>query len=981
MGRWQMGAAASQAAGWMFTVGKKVEVSFEKESLRDVWFPATVLKNSGNSTFLVEYRQPGAGDEGVLQKVTVDYHHIRPSPPHLRDKNFVLLEKVDAYYDFGWWCGVITKSLADNRYNVFFKHTKKEQEFIYSRVRPHMEWKGGKWFSTSQGDAAVRTPHSLIDNKIEQAAPIIGKQSSVATSVTKSEHQKNLDSNDKTSPNDETMNDDSVRKKKHTSVGQSDGVDSEVSGMTDQGFSKKGGTADQIEQATPNVGKQSPVATSIMTRKRQKHLDSNDKTSPDDEITEDDSSKKEKHSSVGQPEGVDSEVSGKKGDTAVKTAHSLIDNQIEQATPITGKRSLVATPITKSKRQKNLESNDKTSPNDEIVNDDSSKKEKHPSVGQPEDVDSEASGMTDKAFSKKGDTADIPIEQATSIIGKQSPVATSILTRKRQKNLDSSDKTSPNDEIMNDDSSKKEKHPSVGQLEGVDSEVSEMTDQAFSKTENLSHGKKVQSKRGKSIEPKVPTTCSSKKKGKGSRLINELKSLQTLTDGSEVDLVKPRTRASVEQEDATDDFVFVVMGLQCNKMTVSQEEMVQNLPDENNQDVAKSDTTQPDVPLAVAPLTEVDQEGNEGNVASVALKRKRGRPFKSQALSPKTPATVDHEIRNVVPSTLSVVEDGQRREVDLTTSSETKSLEENQGPVNEQPVAEKQNESLVKDKLPNENNTDLHVQEGTQTKRYPARKRKQAKRRTISINAKSPAQDSRDASKEKADGSLEKNSTTEASVGVDSLVTEGTVEQSSKASEGWLTSGNFPFIRSTTLWKTLESMDAFRMLPQKPHFRPLLEGVREGAQEGLAIGTMVTFSTMFDKTRSLRLDDPRSAIGDCLETLVELENNGFDVKALRERLTGLLLIKDKQEGLKEKSKGFVEKLEEDKTDGKRIEEEMEEINRQMRELEERRKQAMLKKEKRLSELRVMETVIDGIKQEIREVEAEFDELAAAPFVV
>ncbi|KAM0071844.1 putative Agenet-like domain-containing protein [Helianthus debilis subsp. tardiflorus] len=811
-GKWVQQPHKQVTAGWMFTVGKKVEVSFEKKSLRDVWFPATVLKNSGNSTFLVEYRQPGAGDEGVLQKVTVDYHHIRPSPPHLRDKNFVLLEKVDAYYDFGWWCGVITKSLADNRYNVFFKHTKKEQEFIYSRVRPHMEWKGGKWFSTSQGDAAVRTPHSLIDNKIEQAAPIIGKQSSVATSVMRSEHQKNLNSNDKTSPNDETMNDGS----------------------------------------------------------------------------------------------------------------------------------------------------------------------KHPSVGQPEDVDSEASGMTDKAFSKKGDTADIPIEQATSIIGKQSPVATSILTRKRQKNLDSSGKTSPNDEIMNDDSSKKEKHPSVGQLEGVDSEVSEMTDQAFSKTENLSHGKKVHSKRGTSIEPKVPATGSSKKKGKGSRLINELKSLQTLTDGSEVDSVKPRTRATVEQEDATEDFVFVVMGLQCNKMTVSQEEMVQNLPDENNQDVAKSDTTQPDVPLA--PLTEVDQEGSEGNVASVALKRKRGRPFKSQTLSPKTPATVDHEIRNVVPSTLSVVEDGQRREVDLTTSSETKSLEENQGPVNEQQVAEKQNESLVKDKLPNEN-TDLHVQEGSQTKRYPARKRKQAKRRTISINAKSPAQDSRDASKEKADGSLEKNSTTEASVGVDSLVTEGTVEQSSKAIEGWLTSGNFPFIKSTTLWKTLESMDAFRMLPQKPHFRPLLEGVREGAQEGLAIGTMVTFSTMFDKTRSLRLDDPQSAIRDCLETLVELENNGFDVKALRERLTGLLLIKDKQEGLKEKSKGFVEKLEEDKTDGKRIEEEMEEINRQMRELEERRKQAMLKKEKRLSELRVMETVIDGMKQEIREVEAEFDELAAAPFVV
>ena len=134
----------------MFTVGKKVEVSFDKENLREVWFPATVLKNSGDNTFLVEYQQPGSGDEAVLHKVTVDQSHIRPSPPHLRDKNFVLLEKVDAYYDYGWWSGVITKELADNRYNVYFKHTKKDREFICTKVRPHIEWKGGKWFNTSQ---------------------------------------------------------------------------------------------------------------------------------------------------------------------------------------------------------------------------------------------------------------------------------------------------------------------------------------------------------------------------------------------------------------------------------------------------------------------------------------------------------------------------------------------------------------------------------------------------------------------------------------------------------------------------------------------------------------------------------------------------------------------------------------------------------------------------------------------------------------
>lgn len=98
-------------------------------------------------------------------------------------------------------------------------------------------------------------------------------------------------------------------------------------------------------------------------------------------------------------------------------------------------------------------------------------------------------------ISVKGDTVvrttpskiDDQIEQATPIIGKQSSIATSVMKR-RQKNLDSNDTQG---EIMNDDLSKTEKHPSVGQTEGFDSEANGMTDQAFSKTENLSHGKKV----------------------------------------------------------------------------------------------------------------------------------------------------------------------------------------------------------------------------------------------------------------------------------------------------------------------------------------------------------------------------------------------------------------------------------------------------------------------------------------------------------
>ncbi|KAI3693818.1 hypothetical protein L1987_76770 [Smallanthus sonchifolius] len=714
------------SAGLMFTVGRKVEVSFEKESLRDCWVPATILKNSDDNTFLVEYQQQGTGDEVILHKVTVDYLHIRPSPPHLRDKNFVVLEKVDAYYDFGWWSGVITKELADNRYIVFFKHMENEREFIYSRVRPHMEWKGGKWFNASQGDMDGRTSHSLIDL--------------------------------------------------------------------------------QIEQTTPSIDKQSSVATSSMKRTTQKNLDSNDKGSP---------------------------------------------------------------------------------PSKELQ-----------------------------------------------------------------------------DEIVNDDLSKKTNRSSVGQSEDFDCEIRGMTDQAFAKIENLSHRKKV--------SLKLTTDSSRKKRGK---LSDELKSLQASDEGSRVDSMKSRTQEIEGKKDITNDLAFpVVMGLQCNGMTVSQANTLQKLSIEKSPNVAESDTRRVSVPSS--PLSVAEKEGREGDAASVAPKRKRGRPPKLQALSTKTPFTFKNQNGGVVPSAPFVVEGGPNKEVGLTTSLVTKSLKENQGPVKKQPGI--QNASLSNDKLPNGTGQDLDIPLDQGTKKYSTKK---GKRKTISVNTESPSQDSQDASKVKKVGSLGKVSATrnpEASAGksvspITVNASEGTVEQSSKIS-----SEDLPFVRTTSLWKAIESMEAFRMLPQKPHFRPLLEGVKQSAREGLAIGTMVTFSTIVDKTRGMRSDDPRSTIEDCLETLAELENNGFDVKVIRDRLTRLLLMKDKQEELVERSKCFFEKIEEHNVQGKTDDEEIEAIDRQKRELEEKRKQLVLKKEKKKSEIDVMEALNEEIEQEMRGVGAEFDGLATAP---
>lgn len=156
-GKWILPKKKERTAGLLFSKGKKVEVSLEKVEHCEIWFPATVQEDTGNGSFLVEYQCLGKNGEPESVKVKVDSFHIRPSPPQFNGKKYDLLEKVDAYIEFGWWTGVLTKELPDNKYLVFFKEMNKDRLVNQSEIRPHMEWKEGNWFSTSQD-----VPASLV---------------------------------------------------------------------------------------------------------------------------------------------------------------------------------------------------------------------------------------------------------------------------------------------------------------------------------------------------------------------------------------------------------------------------------------------------------------------------------------------------------------------------------------------------------------------------------------------------------------------------------------------------------------------------------------------------------------------------------------------------------------------------------------------------------------------------------------------------
>lgn len=108
--------------------------------------------------------------------------------------------------------------------------------------------------------------------------------------------------------------------------------------------------------------------------------------------------------------------------------------------------------------------------------------------------------------------------------------------------------------------------------------------------------------------------------------------------------------------------------------------------------------------------------------------------------------------------------------------------------------------------------------------------------------------------------------------------------------------GNLPFQKNKILWGVVESMEAFSIMPQKPHFGPL-GSYNEIQREGEALSLMVLFHKVTKNALNLRFDAPRDDIKNDLSILDKLETHGFDVMKLRGILTRTLLLKDQQEDI------------------------------------------------------------------------------------
>ncbi|KAK8663398.1 hypothetical protein V6N13_083219 [Hibiscus sabdariffa] len=183
-----------------------------------------------------------------------------------------------------------------------------------------------------------------------------------------------------------------------------------------------------------------------------------------------------------------------------------------------------------------------------------------------------------------------------------------------------------------------------------------------------------------------------------------------------------------------------------------------------------------------------------------------------------------------------------------------------------------------------------------------------------------------------------------------------------------------PFVKSLEIWKAVESMEIFKVMPQRPHFHPLVKS-KEILREGLAVAHMLNFASLVQKTSELTVADPRNLFTTILDVLPEFEILGFDVKAVRDRTRELVAIKDRHGHLQHHSKEVVLQAKQCSDELTKINEEIDANQKRVRELEEKEALLMSRKKSKISEIVSLKVCADDTTKDIQNLEVDFESLA------
>ncbi|KAL8101095.1 uncharacterized protein LOC141683338 isoform X2 [Apium graveolens] len=856
-------------AGLLFSKGKRVEVSLEKVQNCEVWFPAVVEEETGSDSFLVEYQCLGKIGVPESVRVKVDLLHIRPSPPQFV-KNYDLLEKVDAYIDFGWWSGVITKELPDSKYLIFFKQAKKQRTVSQSEIRPHMEWKEGNWFSASQDlltspeyqgpaktamvlssgldklqeNSAKRTENffNSLDIRNEWLSPSNIEPSTVMTSQRKkakllcpNEDEQTIMMKQASVSDVPHLSTVSLNSSPKRTPGEEIHID--CASLTDGGF-----RTNNSEQA---MGDQLLDKFSLTTQRKRAR------------------SKVKRYKSVKQK----------------STQYSLRRNA--------------------GRPQKSAASETRALTGDKIVG------ELDNHTPEPLVKNNETLPIAQLSDKRTSDEKLDVICIKENIVGGESvtevPVTHDVDSEAKEDRQSYKLPPTPPEEMVK---------PSVDeeqQLNEIAVNVTKEDDQLKGHKESI--GKRKRGRRPRKL----------------------LKSLEVSQENVDKKLAE-NPEVSQQKEG--------------NKLEKSPE------ISRRNGGVAPADMDLEVVLPVVVGLKAAELHG------SVCNKEKPGvdKMILNGSADPKNKLSWKIKVHHVGKVKL------QSRNVQASVEHHEKALSER----------EPRRSTRINLKSPNQDPKDARV--GSAKANAKNRLVKKAETSlTFNITDDQPLSMWMGSPKAANATCPSRGMIMEPSIA--NRIPEDNVMLSPKSNDESL-----PFVKSSSLWKTIESMEVFLQLPQRPHFQSL-GSRKESSREGLAIALMVDFAGVVEKTSTLQFNDPRSTIEDNLETLLELEKNGFDVKVIQDRLLSLLLIKDKQEELQGNAKETADQIKEKNHDKVKIDEKIEEIDNQIRVLQEERALILSTQEEKDLNIASLEATLDDMSSIIKNANLEFEALVAAPWQV
>ncbi|XP_022890501.1 DUF724 domain-containing protein 7-like isoform X5 [Olea europaea var. sylvestris] len=547
----------------------------------------------------------------------------------------------------------------------------------------------------------------------------------------------------------------------------------------------------------------------------------------------------------------------------------------------------------------------------------------------------------------------------------------------------------------------------------ISSSVKPPVPQDFS-SNNPYWGRRIQRKRGKQ---KMPTSSSMKKRGRTQT--PQVGNPELVVEaGRELNLVENAADVLEENVDGETD-LGIVLGLACAELGSSRHKTgglrgkraLESHGKESLKLVSVLEQLSNDSAIQI--IKESKQSGTEVNIQ----KRKRGRPRRILINSPQTPVTGTMQKVDVLEDEM-VTKDCTANEVGSHTSGEVE-MSGMKGLVgNQDSTTCKDSENLFNG-LPKQKNSSVDMMKTT----FAEVSAKKVSRTLINPNEKNSSKRGKRRLADQMVASQFQDTSGEKTMGSNGIVKEaqkviaevlskklddeplskwieGTQAPTPTAFDGsevilTRTAGqcigtgekqnkfvpseqqSLPFVKNTMLWKTIESMEVFQRMPQNPHFRPL-ESYKESSREGLAVGYMVTFSSVVDKVSRLQFNDPKSITDDILETLEELEIHGFDVLAVRDRVTGLGSVKGRQEKLMSQSEEINGQIVEHNLEINKMDEEIGEINKQIRNLQEKLLVVGSTKETKNHEVASLQSRLLEIKENINNVECDFEGLAGMP---